>query len=103
MLVTADFSVLKECLRASADGPFFPDWEFNTLFGLERDQIRSIAEAFNESCPLSADVDLAIHNSLGNLLGYPHGQESAWSQWLSVSQADLQSVFSRWQTARSSV
>lgn len=28
-----------ECLRAAAYGPFFPDGEFDTLFGLSREQV----------------------------------------------------------------
>src|SRR5712691_11317146 len=29
--------VVQECLRATVEGPFFPDWEFETIFGLKRD------------------------------------------------------------------
>ena len=103
MLLAPDFSVIKECLHASAYGPFFPDWEFNTLFGLERSRVCSIADTFDASSPITEDIELAVNNSIGNLLGYPHGLDSAWSQWISVSQSELQNLFSRWQTARSSV
>ena len=34
--------VVRECLGATVEGPFFPDWEFQTLFGLERDEVRRI-------------------------------------------------------------
>jgi hypothetical protein len=36
-------NIVGEALRAAADGPFFPDWEFSTLFGLKREEVRRIA------------------------------------------------------------
>ncbi len=41
-----DSEVIEQCLRAAADGPFFPDWEFTILFGFERDEVRRIAECW---------------------------------------------------------
>ena len=88
--------VLRESLIAAARGPFFPDWEFHSLFGLDRSEVESIADAFSSDTPLTGDVVLALNNAMGNLLGYPHGQEAAWPQWLSVTPAELQVIFSRW-------
>jgi hypothetical protein len=34
-LSDVDKVILGQALSAAADGPFFPDWEFHTLFGLE--------------------------------------------------------------------
>ena len=68
-----------ECLRAASDGPFFPDWEFHTLFGLERDQVRRIAAAVPDIDDSSEEVELAINNAMAHLTGYPHRQEAAWS------------------------
>jgi hypothetical protein len=47
-------------------GPFFPEWEFSTLFGLERAEVRAIADAW----PVIADrekTEVAINNALNNL------------------------------------
>jgi hypothetical protein len=35
-----DRNVIEGCLRAAIDGPFFPNWECPTLFGLEREEVR---------------------------------------------------------------
>ena len=40
-----DKAIVGQALRAAADGPFFPDWEFHTLFGLERSEVRAIADS----------------------------------------------------------
>jgi len=96
---TSDFQVFKESLVAAASGPFFPDWEFHSLFGLDRAEVESIAESFTPATPLTGDVALALNNAMNNLLGYPHGQEAAWAHWLSVTPAELQVIFSRWQAS----
>jgi hypothetical protein len=95
----SDFQAFRESLVAAARGPFFPDWEFHSLFGLDRGQVESIADSFSPTTPLSGDVTLALNNAIVNLLGYPHGQEAAWSQWLSVTPVELQVIFSRWRAS----
>jgi hypothetical protein len=92
---SADFRVLKESLLAASRGPFFPDWEFGTLFGLQRAEVEAIAEAFSPSTTISGDVALAVHNAVNNLQGYPHQQEAAWHQWLSVTPSELKAVHNR--------
>ena len=44
MKPSVDSRVIGECLRAAVNGPFFPDWEFSTLFGLTRDEVRAVAD-----------------------------------------------------------
>ena len=95
----SDFQAFKESLAAAARGPFFPDWEFRTLFGLERTEVESIADSLTPTTPLMGDVALALNNAMGNLLGYPHHQDEAWPQWLSVTPAELQVIFSRWRAS----
>ncbi len=94
-----DFQAFKESLVAASRGPFFPDWESHSLFGLDRAEVESIAASFGPATPLSGDVALALNNAMGNLLGYPHRQEAAWSQWLSVTPIELQVIFLRWRAS----
>ena len=91
----SDKAVVGQALRAAVDGPFFPDWEFHTLFGLTRNEVRAVADAWPNVELNSADVSLAVNNALNNLLGYPHRQESVWSQWLSISSSELDELFCR--------
>ena len=95
----SDYQVFKESLLAAARGPFFPDGEFHPLFGLERADVESIANTFSPSTALAGDVALALNNAMNNLLGYPHQREAAWSEWLSVSPAQLEIVFVRWRVS----
>ncbi len=87
--------VVSECLHASANGPFFADWEFHTLFGLERSRVAEIASRWPDVDDSDDDVRLAINNAMNNLLGYPHGLESVWSDHISVGLADVARVYAK--------
>ena len=41
-----DRDVIERCLRAAVEGPFFPDWEFHALFGLDREEVRAVLSAW---------------------------------------------------------
>jgi hypothetical protein len=88
--------VFQEALRAAAHGPFFPEREFQTLIGFDRAAVAAAAASFPPAIPVSGDLALMLNNCMNNLLGYPHGEDSAWSQWLSVTPRELGLVFSQW-------
>ena len=90
-----DKTLVGQVLHAAVDGPFFPEWEFHTLFGLMRSEVRAVADAWPNVDLTSEEVTLAINNSLNHLLGYPHRKHSVWSQWISASPAQLDDLLSR--------
>jgi hypothetical protein len=94
-LSDADKTTIGQALRAAANGPFFPDWEFHTLFGLQRAEVRAIADGWPEPSAPPDNVARAVNNSLNNLLGYPHDEDAVWSQWLSVDRKQLSNIFNR--------
>ncbi|HSU65699.1 MAG TPA: hypothetical protein VLJ39_02400 [Tepidisphaeraceae bacterium] len=67
-------------MRAAADGPFFPDCEFSTLFGLKRGEVRRIADEWPLPTVPPEDVVLAINSSMNWLLSYPHRKHELWSE-----------------------
>lgn len=84
--------VIRQCLRATVEGPFFPEWEFITLFGLERTKVEQILESWPPPNESAEDVQLAIKNSLRNLLGYPHRCEDEWSKFIFVSVDEVRRI-----------
>lgn len=74
-LSPVDLQTVKQALAAAAEGPFFPDWEFETLIGADRAALRGAALAWPA---LGDDPDVAatVVNALGNLAGYPHGHDA---------------------------
>ena len=91
----SDKALVGEALRAAVDGPFFPDREFQTLFGLTRSEVRAVADTWPNVELNSTDVVLAVNNSLNNLLGYPHRQGHLSPRWISVSPLGLAELLCR--------
>jgi hypothetical protein len=90
-----DSEVIRQCLVAAADGPFFPDWEFHTLLGFERDEIRRIAQRWPDWDDALEQAD-AVNNVLNNLLGYPHGRSDVWHNYIAPTSAEVARTYARW-------
>jgi hypothetical protein len=89
--------VVRECLRASVEGPFFPDWEFATLFGLTRDEVKKVLLSWPALDESDQFVVLAINNSFNNRLGYPaQDKQDVWPNFISVSHLELARIFDKW-------
>jgi hypothetical protein len=88
--------VILHCLQAAADGPFFPDWEFRTLFGCERNDIRAIVAAWPRVDDSDPTVAVAINNAIVNLIGYPHGHDAD----LPFERPEIERVLARWRSAK---
>jgi hypothetical protein len=70
-----ELETIKICMTASCMEKFFPEWEFQSLFGIERDELKQAVSLFPN---LNYEDDIhnaAIKGSLGHLLGYPHGRD----------------------------
>jgi hypothetical protein len=72
ILGSEEQQIVKLALSASVVGPFFPDWEFETLFGVSRMEVSVVAERWPENLR-DAATEPAVFNALTNLYGYPHG------------------------------
>jgi hypothetical protein len=92
--------VVLECLRAASTGPFFPDWEFHTLFGVERRDVQALADAWPNIDETKENVSVAINNSMNNLLGYPHGCDKDWPRYISVPPSEVRRIFDKWRDGK---
>ncbi len=94
-----EVDVMGRCLRAAADGPFFEDREFSTLFGLSRSEVRLVAERWPDVDRSDTAVDAAITNSMVNLLGYPHGDDEALRVHVPGGRLEIERVLTIWRSA----
>ncbi len=90
-----DKDTIYQCLKASCYGPFFPEPEFHTLFGMERKELESIIENWNSLDKNDHQVEVAVVNSMNNLIGYPHGEETIWGNYISVSPVEVEELLDR--------
>lgn len=89
--------VVRQCLRAAAESPFFPEWEFQTLFGLTRQEVKTVLISWPELDENDKLVIRAINNSFNNLLGYPaRDKQELWPKYVSVSGMELARIFDKW-------
>jgi hypothetical protein len=88
--------VVRDCLRAAVEGPFFPDWEFSTLFGMTRSEVKEVLESWPDLDEGNESVTRAINNAFNNLLGYPHGLRDSWSQFIPITAEDLAKIYMKW-------
>jgi len=95
-LTEEEADVVRRCVRAAAEGPFFPDLEFHTLFGLERAEVAAVAARWPQLDDKEEDVRLAINNTLNNLLGYPHDRPEAFRELIGAPWEEVQRIFSKW-------
>ncbi|WP_280685539.1 hypothetical protein [Kitasatospora sp. MAA19] len=92
-----ELRIIKECLDAAVNGPFFEDWEFHTLMGFTREEIAAVEASWPSPPTLDLEDD-AVNNVLGNLLGYPHGVESRWHKYLTPTREQVAQVRARWRS-----
>ena len=89
-LTEHELQIVAKALRAAVDGPFFQDWEFETLMGASRDRVRSAAGVYSAgTADASVMADLAI-SVINNLLGYPHSGQGAVEMMTGTSRAELE-------------
>jgi hypothetical protein len=98
-LTTDEREVVRRSLVAAVEGPYFPDWEFPTLFGVTRAQVADVLRGWPIVDESRDFVRLAINNALGNLFGYPHGKTSQLERELGVTTAQLEQVFRKWRNS----
>lgn len=89
-----EMSIVDQCLRAAIDGPFFPEWEFETLMGVTREELKELAANWRAHKSREQTSD-AVTSVLNNLVGYPHGEELAWNSFISVTPAVVSTLLER--------
>lgn len=87
--------LVRRCLDAVVGGPFFPEWEFETLFGMSRGDVRSVLACWSEG-RVSPIQDQAIVNALNHLIGYPHEEAEAWDRMIGASPVQVAAVLAKW-------
>jgi hypothetical protein len=92
-----ELTVVRECLLAAVESSWFPDWEFDTLFGLSREQVRAVLNTWPTVDESTEVVQIAINNSMNNVLGYPsQDKDREWSTLISVQHCEVMRIFDKW-------
>jgi hypothetical protein len=87
-----DIDVVRHCLNAATNGPFFPDWEFQTLLGVDRATVRKVLLDWPAQTVPHVDFVCAVAGSVNNLTGYPHDREDVWDDYIPASRAQVSAL-----------
>ena len=94
LLSEREWDIVVKSLRAAADGPFFPDWEFETLVGASREEVRVAAFTWVRGDKSSRRIELAT-SVIGNLLGYPHDQMRELMALVGADRTELEAIIQK--------
>lgn len=97
-----EHDILKKCLNALIHGPFFEDWEFNTLFGVSRSEVSNFLNRFpsyveiQQKLNFANDECLILQNVFTNLLGYPHKNGKILEEMIGMNSKELGILYQKW-------
>lgn len=94
-LSPAKIDTVKRALRATVEGSFFPDWEFETLIGVDRDTVKNVYESFPRQTVGPEEFYCAVFGSMSNLLGYPHGKDEELTAYVPEGARAIRSTLDR--------
>lgn len=94
-LAPAEIDIVRRSLKAAVEGSFFPDWEFQTLFGVDRETVRSVYSAWPRQTVAAEEIVLAVTGSLNHLLGYPHSKEAELVKYVPDGSVAIRAVLAR--------
>jgi hypothetical protein len=93
-LTKKEKQIVLNCLHEATEGPFFPDWEFQTLIGVERDDVRLATLRLKQNAS-TVDDGWIITNILNNLTGYPHDEFERWHEHFDFSIQDAEAILTK--------
>jgi hypothetical protein len=96
-LSALDTVIVGDCLRAVASGRIFEnDREFPTIFGISFDELGAVCDSWPQVDEADPVVELAVCNSLNNLVGYPHGRDDILAEFVAVPRQELIRILQAW-------
>ena len=90
-----EVTIVGQCLNAAVEGPFLPDREFQTLVGCSRAEVQQLAMSWPLLGVDERSVEDTVVGVLNNLVGYPHGEESAWASFINVAPTVVSTVLEK--------
>lgn len=85
-LSSDEVEIVRQCLVAVAEGPFFSDDDAEILMGSSKREFCRVSRAWPRVNPSEASLVSII---LLNIVMYPHGRGAAWSRYIAASPSEV--------------
>ncbi len=96
-----ELEIVRSCLECIAGGEvIFHDFEFDAIMGVTVEEFFTIYDDWPLLDEADEKVLLVINNTFNNLLGYPHGLQLHWEQYVGHTVEEIGVVFGKWKSAR---
>jgi hypothetical protein len=89
-LSSTEIETVRRALKATVEGDFFPDWEFETLIGVDREVVRQVYETWPLKSVDQDEFSCAVVGSLNNLIGYPHRKDDELAIYVPEGRAAIE-------------
>ena len=101
-LTPAQKAIVHQAMRLCAErADLFPDWEFQTIFGVTRPQMAQLVAQWPDlDDQTEGPARWAVNNAMNNLLGYPHKHHDDWDSHFPFGARDLFETFCAWRGDR---
>jgi hypothetical protein len=97
-----DWAKIGRIVEVAANGPFFDDGEFETLFGVTREFVREMAAAWPEVDVSDQNTLVGINNSILHIVTYPHGKRERLPSLIGLSVEQISTLFKVFRESRGS-
>ncbi|MBB5753363.1 hypothetical protein [Prosthecomicrobium pneumaticum] len=94
-LSSAEIETVRRALKATVEGSFFPDWEFETLIGVDRGTVQQVHEDWPIQTVDQAEFSCAVIGSMNSLIGYPHGKDDELAIYVPEGRSAIQEAMQR--------
>ena len=96
-LTDSEKVVIHACLECVVSGEIIlHNWEFHPIMGISVKELKTVLEAWPDVNDSDDIVQVAINNSMNNLIHFPHGHHGRWLGFLGFSREEVTRVFAKW-------
>lgn len=87
--------IIYKCLIASIEGGFFPEWEFQTLIGVDKNYVLNMIKDWRNDSLNDINQVRVISSIMGNLIAYPHGKQKDIPTFVSGSIDEIINILNK--------
>ncbi len=99
-LTSEESGIVYQCMLAVYEHhDWIEDWEFSTRLGIERNDVRSVLEAWPNVAKPDLIVYLAINNSMNEICNGLAINAASWTKEFDFSRSTAVNIYHRWRKA----
>ena len=100
-LTLKETEIVRSCLQCAADGKVLNHHaEFHAVIGVSGKEFIKIFGNWPKIDETNKTVNMAINNTLLNLLEYPHDYHESWNEIMDAPLDEIRRIFNKWRRGK---